>query len=1003
MPGTGGSWCINPRLVRRLSLAAILLGDVSAPAATAPRFDSWTTENGLPQNSILDIVQTRDGYMWFATEGGLARFDGVRFVVFDSSTPGMKSQRIAALHESRDGTLWAATRDGMLIRYRDGRFTTYTSEDGLPAASAIRIEEDDGGRLWVTWLGAMTRVDGREFTTFRSGELPENVVAPAPVPPYLYLDAWWSLNSKGLHVLVRGEVRTVAAPGAIPDRITGVNVDRRQNVWIRTERSGVFRAANGRIEQYTTRNGLPRDDPRGIFHDDGEGSSWFWDNDSSGLYRIRDGTCELMPLGSPRAFYVDREGSTWIGTLDAGVHRLRETNVRVLTERDGLSLDRVYSLLRDRHGVVWVGTWEGGVNRYADGRFRSFNTREGLPSGFVTSLFEDRTGALWVGTSLGPARLSGDRFRPYDEGQALLTGNIWAMLEDRAGAMWFATDHGLVQASGGRFIRYTSRDGLTSDRVTALFEDRRGALWIGAFQGVTRLEDGVFTSFGEAQGFVGNEVRAFHEDEDGFLWIGTYDSGLYRLASGRLTRYTRRDGLHDNGVFQILSDDAGYLWMGSNRGISRVSRRELIEVADRERTSVVPLVLSARDGLAIAEINGGRQPSGLKAPDGTLWFPTMGGIAIVDPRAISDDAGPPRVVVEEVRVAGDAVDHEQSVRVPASARSFEIRYTAPTFIQPDRVRFRYRVAGLTDGWIDAGDQRTVSFYKVPPGRYTFAVVASSHTGVWSGEEETLEVVVLPPFWSTWWFRLVIAGALASTIVAAHHRRLHGLRRQQAQRSVYLQELLASQERERNRISNDMHDSLGYDLSVVKQRAREALQKLPAGDADARQDLAEILDVAQRIEGEMKGIAHALRPYHLDKVGLEQSLRDLVDEMGRAGRVQLTAGIAGIDHLFPRDAETHIYRMVQEALTNIVKHAQASSARVAVQRDGRHVVITIDDDGAGLPQGMTSGTSDDIAAFGVIGIRERAQLLGGSAEIRSRPRAGTSLVIRIPIFLQAAGA
>ena len=203
----------------------------------------------------------------------------------------------------------------------------------------------------------------------------------------------------------------------------------------------------------------------------------------------------------------------------------------------------------------------------------------------------------------------------------------------------------------------------------------------------------MFTAYSKHDGIIGNDVRAIHEDNEGILWIGTYDGGLYRLAGERLTRYTRNEGLHDNGVFQILGDDDGYLWMGSNRGISRVSRRELNEVADGLRRSVTPVVFGARDGLASVEVNGGRQPAGLKAADGKLWFPTMGGVAVIDPRTVRTSATPPPAIIEEFRLTGKPVDFAQQVRIPPDAATFEIRYTAPSFVNPEQVRFRYRLGG----------------------------------------------------------------------------------------------------------------------------------------------------------------------------------------------------------------------------------------------------------------------------------------------------------------------
>ena len=262
-------------------------------------------------------------------------------------------------------------------------------------------------------------------------------------------------------------------------------------------------------------------------------------------------------------------------------------------------------------------------------------------------------------------------------------------------------------------------------------------------QGLTRLKDGAFTAYREQDGFIGSWVRAFHEDGDGILWVGTYDGGLYRLANDRLTRFTRNEGLHDNGVFQILEDADGFFWMGSNRGISRISRRELTDVAEGRRRTVTSVVFGASDGLSSVEVNGGRQPSGLKTADGKLWFPTMGGVAVIDPAAIRIKANPPAAIIEAVRLNGDRVDFTGEIRVPPSARALEIEYTAPSFVKPEQIRFRYRLIGLDDEWIDAGDRRSAGFHGMSPGRYRFEVIAASHDGVWS---------TAGPLSRSWWCR-----------------------------------------------------------------------------------------------------------------------------------------------------------------------------------------------------------------------------------------------------------
>jgi signal transduction histidine kinase len=307
------------------------------------------------------------------------------------------------------------------------------------------------------------------------------------------------------------------------------------------------------------------------------------------------------------------------------------------------------------------------------------------------------------------------------------------------------------------------------------------------------------------------------------------------------------------------------------------------------------------------------------------------------------------------------------------------------------VRFRYRVDGLTDAWVDAGARRSVTFYRVPPGSYKFVLSASNNTGEWSTDEPALSIVVLPPFWGTWWFRLLAVATLASSAFGVHVGRVRRLRREQAQRSVYLQEMIDAQEQERTRISNEMHDSIGYEVSMVKQRVREGLAR-PVVDVAARSDFQEVLRLADRIEGEMKTIAYALRPYHLDKVGLTRSIQELVAEMADASGLELQADLAPIDDLFTPDAEIHIYRIVQESLTNVVKHSGGRRATIVISKVAQNVEIRVEDDGEGLSH-HREGAADG-QGLGLVGIRERARIIGGDVRIESRPRRGTSIIVRL---------
>jgi ligand-binding sensor domain-containing protein len=422
----------HARLLPAVSVWLSLLAALASNATAQHRFDSWTTENGLPQNSVNDILQTRDGYLWLATLGGLVRFDGVRFVVFDRSVDGIGSQRLLALHEDRMGTLWAGTDDGMLIRYRNGQFITYAREDGLPHAPAVRIEEDDDGSLWVTSIGAITRFDGKGFVTFGSDYFAPGVSAP---PATRYLDAWWSEDATGLHALVKGRVRTFPVRSELGGaEINRVTLDRRGTLWMSTTSAGVIKASDGLLERYTTRNGTPDTDSGGAFFEGHRGDFWF--GDRAHLYRVKNGRQERIqlpgaPLSELRSFYVDREGSTWLGTTATGLHRLRDPLITVHSEGDGVSVKIAYSIFEDRTGAIWIGN--GGLKRYANGRFTSYWSAEGVSPDRVTSIYEDKGGTLWVGTYGGLRSFRNGRFRPFDDASGFLKGGIWSVHEDRSG------------------------------------------------------------------------------------------------------------------------------------------------------------------------------------------------------------------------------------------------------------------------------------------------------------------------------------------------------------------------------------------------------------------------------------------------------------------------------------------------------------------------------------------------------------------------------------------
>jgi diguanylate cyclase (GGDEF)-like protein len=499
------------------------------------------------------------------------------------------------------------------------------------------------------------------------------------------------------------------------------------------------------------------------------------------------------------AIREDVEGSLWIGTVTGGLNRLKDGKFTAYTHKEGLSSDRVRTIYEDHEGAIWLGTRGAGVNRFEDGRFTSFTTKDGLSGDFVRSIFEDGRNRLWIGTwgdGLDMLEDGGRRFRAFRRKDGLPSDIIRSMYRDRSGTLWVGTDDGgLVAVRDGRFQVYGKADGLSSDTVLAIVEDRDGALWIGTENGgLNRFAAGRFTVYTKKDGLSDDTVLALYEDSDGCLWIGTDGGGLNRLRDGKFARFTRRDGLFDDVQYQILEDGRGNLWMSCSRGIFQVPRRQLEEFAERRRASVTSISYGRADGMRTAECSGFTQPAGWKTRDGHLWFPTIEGAVVIDPDRIKTNATPPPVVIEEMRIDRNLVSTAGPAEAAPGRGDLEIHYAGLSFVDPERVRFRYILEGFDREWIDAGTRRTAFYTNIPPGWYTFRVTACNNDGVWNEAGASVHFRLRPAFRDTpWFFGLVAVGVAlsgygVSRVRAARARaRETELGRQVAERTLQLEE------------------------------------------------------------------------------------------------------------------------------------------------------------------------------------------------------------------------
>jgi ligand-binding sensor domain-containing protein/signal transduction histidine kinase len=937
----------------------------------------WQVLDGLPQNSVNWIGQTPDGYLWLATFKGLARFDGVRFVVFDpANSPGLASESILCCYVDRVGGLWVVTESRVLVRLWQGRFRTCGSEVGVPEAGVERVCEDASGCLWM----ADTRAALYRWQDGRFGQM----VAPG------------GFGSGQVFKLVN---------------------DGEGNLWFK-QGSAATRWVDGKLIPLTGADGQPAV----VNHLTPLGGGGMWVMTPGALRRHRHGrwTGESWPCPESKTHFhgsaTDRFGNLWIGTFGDGVYRFSPVaGWTHFTAGTGLESKAVRSVFADAEGSVWVGTDGGGLHRFRPRSFVSIGAAEGVPGNLIKSLSQDGLGRVWLaikdeplgwlerdgptwafrrrdlpdpqswwsvcadrGGGLWLGTYQGGVFRYRDDeltciataaGQPI--GTVQALFQDRRGAIWVAGQQGVSRFHGTEVKHYGLAEGLSSLKVRAFADDAQGRLYIATAAGLNRLSGDHWTVFGRAQGLSDDEVTAVCVAQSDTVWLATDRSGLHRFKGDRFTACTTQQGVANPGITGLITDDAGHLWLAGKRGIFRLTLAELETAADDPRSAPACVHYDQLDGLATPQCTDGIQPSVWKASDGRIWFATAMGVAVVDPKRLVRNPRPPPVLIEEVSVDGRTVcagstamtkdpvpglpqafaeaaarATPAALRLPAGAERIEFQFTALSFAAPEKVRFRHRLEGLDSHWVHDGTARQASYSGLPAGRYRFLVQACNDDGVWNHAGAALALTLLPPWWQTGWFRAVALALAGGLVFGFYEWRIRQLHRRRAAHQEFSRRLLASQEEERKRIAGELHDGLGQSLLVVRNRA---VLGLKAGEdlAAMRAQLREISEVSGQAIEEVRGIARALRPYQLDRLGLTLALRALAGQQAASSSFRVETDIAELRGRVSSGSAIHLYRIVQESLRNVAEHAHAATVRLAVRVATDRLHLTIEDDGQGF--------------------------------------------------------
>jgi len=1008
-----------------LTFAMLAVGWFPVLAAPPNYFTrTWQVEQGLPQNKVTAVVQTRDGYLWVGTYNGLARFDGVHFTVFDDhNTPELRSSRITSLFEAGDGTLWIGTESGDVSRYQDGRFAAVPLHANWSGGKIYAITADGAGDVWLlNEAGELARVrDGKVSSP------PSGVVSKVVALAHGQDGSIWVEREGVVSALKDGQLTVEMSTN---DYVQGICAAGDGGFWV---------ACNSGIRKWKD----------GQWGADLGGVPWGWDvvpnlvetstgvlaggTSGDGLWLFFAGQTNTPALylnhtnGLPSDWVIslceDREKNLWCGT-GAGLVMIRPNNLETVAPPDKWKSRPGLSVLPAPDGALWVGTEGAGLYRLQNGEWTNFDSAQGIRNPYVWSLAADGAGKIRAGTWGGGLFAQKDDGFDFAPGLEDFRAPIPALRLLRE-ELWIGTTAGVLRYQAGKSERFGEIASQPFGDVRAMAQDKSGALWFGtAGGGLVRREHGNFRRFKKADGLSSDFIECLHLADDGALWIGTFGGGLNRLKAGKFSGVNREQGLPNSVIGHIESDGRGFFWMSSYGGILRASERDLNRCADGELAGMTFLTYGINDGLPTLECSEGLQSAGGKTADGRLWFPTAKGLVVVDPAGAKINPLPPPVRIEEVRVDDKRIQNEDggwkmedgtrtpasilhppsSLVIPPGRHRIEFEYTGLSFVAPEKVRFKCRLNHFETEWADVGTKRVATYNYIPPGNYSFQVTACNNDGVWNETGASLKFEVLPYFWQTTWFHVL--GGLATVLAASgavwfetRRRMRRKLERAERQRDI---------ERERTRIARDIHDDLGAQLTRITMMSESARGDL-ANPGRAAAGLKKIYDTARELTRSMDEIVWAVSPRHDTLESLAAYLEKFAhDWLATAGfRCRLDLPLQFPEWHLTSEVRHNVFLAFKEALHNAVKHSGASEVHIRLVVKGNSFELALEDNGRGFAVGEKMKTAPVIqgraaAGNGLENMRRRLAATGGSCEIQSTPGAGTKVVFSVQLKASAGG-
>jgi signal transduction histidine kinase/ligand-binding sensor domain-containing protein len=961
---------------------------------------SWRTQDGSAPSGMNAIAQTSDGFLWFLSPGGeVYRFDGVRFRPWHFPPEGASVDRIRNLLGDNAGGLWVLGATGV-AHLKNGVVTSHFQLEGL-MPNPNNVSEDTDGSIWV--------VRG------------ENGV------------------SEPLCHVTELAIKCFGKPDGIPiTPIDAILADGRGGFWLGGQ-TALVHWHSGASEIYPIKGLKSNMGAPGILSlaRGSDGSVWVGilsQGPGLGLAKLEGGSVRSLMTptfdGSKIGVYAmrfDRDGNLWVGTLDKGVFRLHGNVVHQYARADGLSSDFVRAFFEDREGIVWATT-NNGVDQFHDPRVAIFSTAEGLSKDWAVGVLASTDGTIWVANAESLDHIVNGSVTSIRQGHGLPGEQTTSMLEDSAGNLWVGIDDGLYLFKNGRFRRLPEPNHQPLGLVVGLIQDTegniwaecagtgklvrirdfqvqeefsrtqvptgriapgpQGGIWIGTRDGqLTLLRHGALQKFPlnpDPKNLFTNQIVA---QADGFV-LAAFDDGLVGFQNGTAQRLTTKNGLPCNEVMSFIEDNAKRWWLYTKCGIVEFTDSELQRWWANPKTVIQTSLYDVLDGARPSS----RPPfnGAAVSPDGRVWFANSGVVQMVDPSRLSQKAVPAQTYIDSVIVDRNEFTANENLKLSPHPRDLQIDYTSPTFTIPQKVKFRYRLDNYDRDWHDAGTRRQAFYTDLPPGKYTFRVVASNSDGVWDDAPARLDFSVTPAYYQTNWFRALCAIAFLALLWAAYQWRIRHLRHQ-------FEMTLDARVGERTRIARELHDTLLQSFHGLLLRFQTVSQLLPERPVEAKEKLGSAIEQAAEAITEGRDAVQGLRDSTTQTNDLALAISTLGEELAADStghRPAFRVAVEGQSRDLHPILRDEVYKIAAEALRNAFLHANAKQVEVEIRYDNERFRLRLRDNGKGIDAAILSQQGKE-RHFGLPGMRERATLIGGKLTIWSEVDAGTEVELRLP--------